>query len=772
MAEKRGSISQDYELALNRAKILLNAFCLGDTIKHEAARGGDYLTAAIAVSLPSRVRKLGISITGVKAVERVKIFFPHEYPIAAPHVFLRDDFPESTPHFTPALSGFPPQPCLVLEPLEEFYLTEGLTGIISQLIVWLNKAAAGTLVGYNDGWEPTPRLRLNSFISTDLSYIQQLSETPNRSFKLLQAPYNDVDSGINHSCRVLIPEEGQVEEACLQEMIDDRDLKAKTGASGCLAAAFWSLNKEGVQANVCEQYFPENIKNHQDLQSRINQVMDDNRNGIIDLLLRAKLFFEEAGFRANAGFGETVPIPVFILINRPFALTGSQSNVEVLSYIIDFKPNVSMKDITENRVEFEVHQAMILPAFNQSLLSRVDDYSGVSSAALIGAGSVGSKIAVSLCRAGWNVPVIYDKNIVLPHNYARHELRPVDQGGKSAQLANTVKKFGQNNVKHDLNVLDQINCLNDSDAGLTNGADYLINTTASEVVRDALSKIQVEKSKTRYVDGSLLLQGRAGRLVIEGYGGNPGYQDIDALFYAKAAKTGLAEKFLSAEGGLTPVEIGMGCSSLTMKMSDARLSVMTALITEQILEFHEGRISEDVVQPGELVFWETETKTGNVYKERFVIEPFQVVDLDEPGWTMRIAPSVINHIEQERLIFKTVETGGVLIGTVDERSKTVTVVDTLEAPRDSRRSFTEFILTNTDLKGKIEDYFIKSGGALYDVGTWHTHLLNQPPSAKDKSTAMELCMENRAKPFLLLVHTPNEIYGLLADPAANGNLET
>lgn len=767
MVKRKEDINSDFTTALARAKILLEAFCIKDTATCEVAEGGSSLSADFAVSIPSRMRANGISGTGVKAVEPVTFLFPDKYPNAAPFVFLRDNFPENTPHFTPALMGFSPQPCLVIETLEEFYLAEGFAGILSQLIVWLNKAAAGTLVGSKAGWEPTPRFRLNSFISADLSQIQQLANISARSSTYLPAPYYAPTGGAKHTTNVIVPRELADKEPDLEEMINHGQLKATTGASGCLAAAFWSKPVDNKPSRVSDKYFPENIRTHNDLQSRLDQIGDDNTDGIISLLLRARLFFEKAGYRDNTGNGDLVPIPVFLLVNRPFELAGSKSSVEVLSYIIDFRPNVSMEDITENRVEFVVHQAMIMPALNQSLLSRMDDYSDTASASIIGAGSVGSKIAVSLARAGWDIPVVYDKNIMLPHNYARHEFRPMNPGGKAVQLANTIKLFDQETVKAAGNVLDEIDMVGETDTNLTKNAQYLINSTASELVRKALAQCGSRKSVTRFIDASLLLQGRAARLTIEGGEGNPGYADLDALFYAKAAKTGLAKKFLSADSGLMPVETGMGCSSLTMKMSDARLSAMTGLITEHIMEFHDRRIPGDNVQSGELVFWERNSSTGNLRKDTAVVEPFQVVDLDKPGWTMRISPSVINHIENDRKIFPHVETGGLLMGVVDEKTKTVTVVDTLDAPPDSRRSPTEFTLSNTGLRIEVENYFKKSGRALYDVGTWHTHLLDQPPSAKDKSTAMELCQENRSDPFVLLVHTPSKVYGLLADPAAN-----
>lgn len=234
-----------------------------------------FLCADFAVSLPSRMRAIGISNTGVKTVETVKFQFPDNYPNVAPFVFLREDFPENTPHFTPALSGFAPQPCLVIETLEEFYLAEGFAGILSQLIVWLNKAAAGTLVGNKAGWEPTPRFRLSSFITADLSRIQQLANISACSWTYLPAPYLPPGGGAKHTTTVLVPREFVDAGPDLEAMINHGELKERTGASGCLAAAFWSKPIDNEPPRVSDQYFPESIKNHNDLQSRSDQIGDD-----------------------------------------------------------------------------------------------------------------------------------------------------------------------------------------------------------------------------------------------------------------------------------------------------------------------------------------------------------------------------------------------------------------------------------------------------------------------------------------------------------------
>jgi hypothetical protein len=55
----------------------------------------------VAVQLPSRSRRSGVSETGVRAVETCVLVFGSDWPLSAPKPFLRADFPLNLPHINP-----------------------------------------------------------------------------------------------------------------------------------------------------------------------------------------------------------------------------------------------------------------------------------------------------------------------------------------------------------------------------------------------------------------------------------------------------------------------------------------------------------------------------------------------------------------------------------------------------------------------------------------------------------------------------------------------
>jgi hypothetical protein len=64
---------------------------------------------------------------------------------------LRADFPLNLPHINPHREGELVSPCLFEGSLDELLHRFGLDAIVDQLIDWLHKAAAGTLLDLGTG---------------------------------------------------------------------------------------------------------------------------------------------------------------------------------------------------------------------------------------------------------------------------------------------------------------------------------------------------------------------------------------------------------------------------------------------------------------------------------------------------------------------------------------------------------------------------------------------------------------------------------------------
>lgn len=394
---------------------------------------------------------------------------------------------------------------------------------------------------------------------------------------------------------------------------------------------------------------------------------------------------------------------------------------------------------------------------NPALLRRVSGAPEIAPVVMLGCGSVGSKMAMHLARSGVQIPVVSDRSSLLPHNMARHALaRPPVARSKAAELAVELAQIGQSPQVHEDDLVFDLPEREKRRILLPRDAGCAVNTTASLAVREALSSLAAKEVKPRLAEAALFGRGQGGFLLIDGAAHSPTLSDLTAELYATARSPRLRTLLFDPDHGLAEVQIGQGCSSLTMPMTDMRLSAMTAGLTEQLVQELRAPAGD-----GRIIVATTTGGSPDTSWTRQSVPPFAVVDVEgADGWTLRIARRVLDEIYTEVARWPAAETGGLMIGTCSARLRTVTVVDLLPAPPDSQRSAGRFVLGTEGLVAAIKARHAESGSTLFDVGTWHSHLADEGPSALDRKTAAELAAE-RPPPSALLIVTPARLFGLM-----------
>jgi hypothetical protein len=285
-----------------------------------------------------------------------------------------------------------------------------------------------------------------------------------------------------------------------------------------------------------------------------------------------------------------------------------------------------------------------------------------------------------------------------------------------------------------------------------------VNTTASLLVRDALSIVAPADFPARVTEIALFGRGKGAFVLHEGPDRNPTLADLEVELSAKATEVESALLF-DEKFGLTEIQIGDGCGSLTMPMTDARLSAMSAAATELLADF----ISRDAV--GGLIAVGTQDADSPTTTWRSIAVPTMIkVPVDGADWILKMSADVDRRIREEIAVYPQVETGGLMVGACSARTKTITVVDLLPAPPDSQRSSSRFVLGKQGLKEAVMERHLKSGKRLLDVGTWHSHIAEQGPSATDWRTAKDLAAE-RSPPAVLLIATPSGYCSIVHDPS-------
>lgn len=709
------------------------------------------LELELNVEMPLPMRAAGVSDNGVLRKEIVSVRLSEGYPWKSPTFYLRHDFPRALPHLQPGPLDHPPRPCLVDGSPDEYFCQFGLVEagifhLIHQMVVWLQRAAVGALIDKKQGWEPTLRRNLSNAVVLNAEFARNLVDR-NGGFKFLRACFfrsgHDSDT-LAGSATALISSSTETTPLKRDDatLFTSRTLPS-SAVGNTIVALVWAGKKPDGSDRIIDQYVPETVGNLEDLTKRAYEL---GCRAQIDAVISSL----ERSFE-GCTLLPPVPVGVVICIQRPIHLIGSDSNIEILPYIIEIRGTSKRQTLFAKGASEPVAPAGHLHDTNPDLLRMVSGAPILPPVAMLGAGSVGSKIALHLAKAGAEIISVSDRAYLSPHNFARHGLvRAPLAGNKARELTAELALLGQRTIGEDID-LSRLRSAEVSRRIIPETATIALNTTASLVVREAVVSADIG---ARVMEAALFGRGHGAMLLVEGSDRNPNLSDLAAELYT--TRDGYTRALLTAPAvGLSEVQIGQGCSSLTMPMTDSRLSAMSGGLAEQIMA-----VAPELPMEGQLHVATTSPESSETVWTQSVVLPFLVIPIEGTGgWTFRISARVLEKICSDMAHYSSVETGGVLIGLASARLKSVTVVDTLAAPSDSTRSASLFVLGTEGLKESIQKRHEESGKTLFDVGTWHSHLGNFGPSETDWTTARDLAGQ-RPPPSALLIATPDRYYGL------------
>ena len=719
----------------------------------------DEVRVDLRVEMPLHLKTDGISDTGVRTVEPVTLRIPQDYPWRSPRVHLRPDFPRDFPHLNPGAPGAPPRPCLVDGDQDEFFLQFGLVEygvfhLLEQVAVWLRRAAVSHLIDPAQGWEPALRRGLTDVVAFDAEGARgtRLKAGGYVAWRARFARTGPMGATLRDGASTWVAGKGEkVPLNTLDKSLFTASLVERGACSGgTVVAIVWPDKPASGGTRIDDRYAPDEVATLAQLRARAD-ALGCSRG--LDLFL-ANLERWWQGRYLDAA----IPVGIVLCIQRPFALIGSRSPIELLPYVVEMRPHASRKSLFAEGDDEPVAPAIHHQALTAGLLRSLSASPERPPLAVLGCGSVGSKLAVHAARAGQPIAAVSDSGWLGPHNMARHALYPDRTGmGKADALAQDLSGFGLSPVAFGADIVAALQDTGRRSQVIPADARLVVNATASLAVREALAASVAERDRARYVEAGLFGRGRMAYLLADGVRHNPSHPDLMAELYATVDDPDATALLSDPATGLAEVEIGQGCGSLTMTVDDAQLSMMTAGLAKEIARAidHPGRDGLIVTGVGEA------DGPGTRWSRRSVA-PFETVAIEgSDDWRLRISSRVASRIRAEAAGCPEVETGGLLIGLSSARLRTVTVVDLLDAPPDSTRSAGLFVLGTQGLAQAIAGRHRASGRTLFDVGTWHSHLSDHGPSQTDWRTAAELAA-GRAPPSVLLIVTPRRFHALIA----------
>lgn len=721
---------------------------VGDPEIVEGGDGGWLVEIDIPVELPSRARAARISATGVKAIETCTLAF-NRWPLRAPRPYLRPDFPRDLPHINPHREGSCVPPCVFEGSLDELLHRLGLDAVIDQIIDWLGKAASGTLIDLNQGWEPTRRDSCPSTV--EFSAERLIAATPADGAVLMtKASYMTVGDGVY--CRVL-PELTPQASVTFTQVL--RGKPERQFGSGDFPTFIARAAATDGQFPVVGKYQPDTVVDLPSLLDLAGALGIDRT--ALETALSDYYRASVIGLQNYRDWKKGLLALVVLVVKRPAPLVGSDGrDVEVLPYMVryDIDPTSAFKFTSSVHAAFHSHTV------SPELLARTSGLPQAVTQAktvLIGCGSLGSKIGMHLARAGIGQQTFVDNEVMSPHNFARHALledEPTLVPYKAEQMRLALGRLSHLNAKaYDLDAVDLFR--NDEKFAEVVPADaaMIIETTASlQVLIAASVSAALTASPVRLARAALFGQGRCAVLILEAKGRKARVDDITAFLFElcrwlPALRAGMA----GTSSDPRRIFVGDNCRSLTTPMADAVISRSASMVAMQAQQW----ISEGKPSSGQLCVGVGDP--SNIGSSWNVFEAGETTVLDIPddgGWQIRVLPHVAHAIDEDARHWGRLETGGALVGRVSYEARTITIAGMVAAPPDSVRSESAFILGTHGLAQTLTEAHAASVGHLMFVGTWHSHPMGGNHSGIDKDTLKKIATDGRGLPAVSLVWTP------------------
>lgn len=616
---------------------------------------------------------------------------------------MRKDFPRNFPHIFPGAKDEFVKPCIYDGSLDDLlHQGLGLTQILYQVQDWLNNAASNSLINSNQGWEPIRYDSIGNFIIYEHSRLRSLaSEKAGSAFLYVDSFTDKFFALYRLHDYAPKPLDDRYASFVTQTVIEAE--KFQRGVRPLLFC--WP--DEGVEVS---EYFPETV-------TKLRELIEKSKKYGTYHNFWSEI--QQLWTRLGSKSTEVEVIAVHC-VRRPLPLIHQHTKLELLAYRVRAAFNFLGVPDMEAPVEIIGHLHAVGPDLLQQMSG--SQPAKMESIIQIGCGSLGSKIAMHLGRAGHGPLTLIDNKNMSEHNLARHVL--IKTAGNKAELLKGEMDILNVGVTASPKSLQDFVARNEN--RLFKKKSLVIDSTASINGRETLASLPVPQNGSRIFQTGLYSRGRLGFITIEGEERNPRVDDLHAsIFDAAIDNKAISDAVMGADNGFQRQSTGQGCGSYTMVIPDTKISMYSAAMAERARQAFEGNLQNDgeisvggMTDTGLSLTWET----SSVGKTR-------VVDLDNKDWELRILASAFVSMEQEVGKWNQVETGGVLIGRLCLTRKCAIITRVLEAPPDSIRTPGRFVLGTAGLKSQVAKIAQASG--LTYLGTWHSHLFGSTPSGVD-----------------------------------------
>lgn len=372
-------------------------------------------------------------------------------------------------------------------------------------------------------------------------------------------------------------------------------------------------------------------------------------------------------------------------------------------------------DIGPVEVTFALTNALAREA--SGITMDTSEFSGV----LAGVGALGSTLADIWYREAWGTWTFVDPDYIKPHNLARHNTKHFQVGQyKANAVKQMVEEIYFDGYAKAFAIVDS--ATNWSNVQLKTSietADLVIDATTTLAVPREFALAPLKRAASVFLTSS----GYGAVLLLEDSKRNIRIDVLEAQYYGAILNNSWGEQHLNGHQG--HLWVGAGCRDVSMVIATELLQVHAATLARQV------RLRCDEYDAAILV-WHVEPQLGAIGANLVSVAAPLTVIVDD--WRIIWNVNLREKVRQFRSASLPNETGGVLLGYTDQKSRSIFVVDTLSAPPDSIADPSGFIRGIQGLKEQINLAQTRTANVVSYIGEWHSH----PPGNSTKPSNYDI----------------------------------
>lgn len=628
-----------------------------------------------------------------------------------PKVFAtREDFPVGLPHTNITKDQRPVSLCIFENNFEELKHKWSSPYFLQSIKNWLELTARNELHQEDQPLEPFVIGSNGIIVNPNSIFIKEL---PNGFYKSIDSPLGTPIHRLSIATK-------PIKNGVVNQRIDN----------------LYALN---------ELFQAKNIHLLELLKPRVFELVDygvskkingDFWKGIIFLIVEIPILRNDStgeptliGFKINATISELSSIFGRTIVN--------------LDNIFEVQPNFDENKLAPISVEI-LNPHLSLNKASAKLYSGINTEWSEAKFSLVGLGALGSQFFMNLARSGFGKWDLIDKDILLPHNFIRHA---------STDVSNHIATNKAEAISKQAN-----NLLNDPNFSNGIGKDiYSVEKSMllkSDVIIDISTSIGVERylanefREVRKLSSFLNPMGSDLVMFTEDI---KGYYPLDILeiqYYKELLANPNLEKHLAFEQE-GKIRYARGCRDMTSKIPQENLAIFSGIVSKAFKkQLNETNASIDI--------WKVD-EFSCVSHYNFIVDDWFKEEIN--GWTIFFNERTLQKISNFRIEKLPNETGGILIGAIDNYYKKVYITNTILAPEDSIEKPTLFIRGLKGVSEKLEIIREVTNDNLKYLGEWHSHPKNcgLGMSGDDKVQFAELLNEAKlnGQPALMSIFGDN-----------------